>query len=118
MFEAADIREWRGSAVLDPENNKIGTFDAVYVDTASDDPTFATVTVGMPTRHRSVLVPLAGAVVGPGYVRVKHFRDQVKNAPSLDDGAELASDDEPEIFRHYDLEYQPGATGERRLARG
>jgi len=118
MFEAVDIRSWQGTAVLDPEGNKIGTFDSVYVDTASDEPTFATVTIGMPTRHRAVFVPLAGAVVGPGYVKVTHFRDQVKNAPSIPDGGELAAGDEPEIFAHYNLAYEQGASGERRLARG
>jgi hypothetical protein len=118
MFETADIRAWRGSAVLDPEGNKIGNLDSVYVDTATDEPTFATVTVGMPTRHRAVFVPLAGAVVGPGYVQVTHFRDQVKNAPSIADGGELAASDEPTVFAHYDLAYEQGASGERRLARG
>jgi hypothetical protein len=118
MFEAVDIREWHGHAVVDQEGNKIGTLDSVYLDTATDEPTFATVTIGLPTRHRAVFVPLAGAVVGPGYVRVSHFRDQVKNAPSIADSGELPASDEPAVFAHYDLTYEQGSSGERRLARG
>jgi len=54
MFEAADIREWRGHDVVDDSGHKIGTLESVYVDTSTDEPSFATVTVGLPTRHRLV----------------------------------------------------------------
>ena len=57
MFEAADIREWRGHDVIDPDRHKIGELEAVYVDTVTDLPSFATVRVGLPTRHRLVFVP-------------------------------------------------------------
>jgi Flp pilus assembly protein TadB len=30
MFEAADIREWRGHDVIDPDGHKIGELEAVY----------------------------------------------------------------------------------------
>lgn len=66
MFEAASIREWRGRDVVDPDGRKIGELEAVYVDTGTDLPFFATVTVGMPTRHRLAFVPLGQATVGPG----------------------------------------------------
>ncbi len=35
---------------------KIGELEAVYVDTGIDLPSFGTVKVGMPTRHRLVFV--------------------------------------------------------------
>jgi hypothetical protein len=54
VFEAQDIREWRGHDVVDHEQHKIGVLEAVYVDTATDQPAFATVMVGLPTRHRLV----------------------------------------------------------------
>ena len=52
MFEAGNIREWRGHDVVDAQGHKIGELAAVYVDTVSDLPSFGTVTVGKPTRHR------------------------------------------------------------------
>lgn len=117
MFEAGDIREWRGHDVVDSGGNKIGTLESVYVDTGTDQAAFATVTVGLPTRHRLVFVPLAGATVGPGYLKVTHNKGQVKDAPSIDTDGVLPATDEEAIFKHYDLPYEPGAGGERRLAR-
>jgi hypothetical protein len=117
MFEATDIREWRGHDVVDADGHKIGALEAVYVDTSTDQPAFATVTVGLPTRHRLVFVPLDHATVGPGYVKVGFDRKQVKDAPSIDTDGELPASDEEAIFQHYGLTYQTGAGGERRLAR-
>ncbi|GAA2742001.1 PRC-barrel domain-containing protein [Kitasatospora cinereorecta] len=117
VIESADIREWRQHAVVDARGKKIGTLESVYVNTATDEPFFATVTVGLPTRRRLVFVPLDGAVVGPGYVRVAFDRGFVKGAPSIDIDGVLPAEREPEVFAHYQLEYTPGAGGERRLAR-
>ncbi|GAA0658962.1 PRC-barrel domain-containing protein [Kitasatospora atroaurantiaca] len=117
MFEAADIREWRGHDVVDNDGHRIGTLESVYVDTATDQPSFATVTVGLPTRRRLVFVPLAGARVGPGYLQVAHPKSQVKNAPAIDTDGELPAEDEPAVFARYEVEYARGASGERRLAR-
>ncbi|MDH6121663.1 hypothetical protein ABH930_002332 [Kitasatospora sp. GAS204A] len=117
MFEPEDIREWRGHDVVDPEGRKIGPLEAIYVDTRTDLPAFATVTVGLLTRHRLAFVPLAGATVGPGYLKVQYPRNQVKNAPSIGTDAVLPAEDEPAVFAHYELPYEIGAAGERRLAR-
>jgi hypothetical protein len=117
VFEAANIREWRGHDVVDAEGHKIGELEAVYVDTSTDLPSFGTVKVGLPTRHRLVFVPLDQATVGPGYLKVRYDKNQVKNAPSISIDGELPAADEEAIFQHYDLTYQAGADGERRLAR-
>jgi hypothetical protein len=117
VFEAGDIREWRGYDVVDSNGHKIGELEAVYVDTSTDLPAFGTVKVGMPTRHRLVFVPLAQATVGPGYLKVAHDRKQVKDSPSIGTDGELPAADEEAIFKHYGLTYQPGTSGERQLAR-
>jgi PRC-barrel domain len=117
MFEASDIRDWRGHDVVDAQGHKIGELEAVYVDTVSDLPSFGTVTVGIPTRHRLVFVPLDLATVGPGYVKVTYDKKQVKDAPSIDTDGELPAGDEEAVFKHYGLAYPPGTDGERRLAR-
>ena len=87
------------------------------MDTATDAASFASVKVGMLSRHRLIFVPLDGAVVAPGYVKVAYPKKLVKDAPAIDTDGELMADDEPVVFAHYGLEYQPGAGGERRLAR-
>ncbi|MEV0974511.1 PRC-barrel domain-containing protein [Microtetraspora glauca] len=117
MFQAGDIREWRRHDVVDIEGHKIGTLESIYVDTATDRPAFATVTVGLPTRRRLVFVPLAGATVGPSYLKVAHPRSRVRRAPAIGIDGELPAEDEEAVFRHYAMSYAPGAGGERRLAR-
>lgn len=117
MFEAEDLREWKGKDVVDEQGAKIGSLEAVYFDTATEQPTFATIEVGMIGRHRLTFVPLAGATVSPAHVRVQTDKKLVRNAPSIATDGELVAADEPGIFEHYGLAYQPGATGERRLGR-
>jgi hypothetical protein len=117
MFEACDIREWRGHDVVDTNDQKIGALESVYVDTVTDEPFFATVTVGLPTRRRLVFVPLTGATVGPGYLKVTRPKDVVKQAPSIDPDGVLPAEDEEAIFAHYELDYTSGAGSARRLAR-
>jgi PRC-barrel domain len=117
VFEAADIREWRGHDVVDAGGHKVGALEAVYVDTGTDLPSFGTVRVGLPTRHRLVFVPLDHATVGPGYLKVRYDKRQVKDAPAIGTDGELPAGDEEAIFKHYGLTYQPGADGARLLAR-
>ena len=117
MFEAGDIREWRGHDVVDDAGHKIGALESVYVDTGTDRPSFATITVGLPTRRRLVFVPLDHATVGPAYLKVHYSKNQVRVSPSIDTDGELPAGDEEAIFKHYGLVFQPGSGGERRLAR-
>jgi hypothetical protein len=98
VFEAADIREWRGQDVVDPKGHKVGELEAVYVDTVSDLPSFGTVKVGIPTRHRLAFVPRDQATVGPRYVKVCYDKKQVKDAPSIGTDGELPVGDEEAIF--------------------
>jgi hypothetical protein len=118
VFEAENIRDWRQHDVVDDESKKIGRLEAVYVDTRTDEPTFASVVAGGGIRRRRlVFVPLAGAVVAPAYVKVRYPRKLVTSGPSIGTDDELLAEQEPDVFRHYDLEYATGSDGARRLAR-
>ncbi|MDX3453870.1 PRC-barrel domain-containing protein [Streptomyces sp. ME02-8801-2C] len=117
MIRPADIREWRDHDVIDTKQRRIGMLEAVYVDTATDEPAMATVRTGLPTRHRLVFVPLDDVVLGPGYVQVAYAKAQVRDAPSIGTDDVLPAEREEEIFQHYGMPYQPGAGGERQLAR-
>lgn len=116
-FFAENIRDWRGHAVVDGSGDRIGTLEAVYVDTATDEPSFATVQVGLVGRRRLVFVPLAGATVAPGYVQVRYDKKLARRAPFIDTDGELLAADEPKVFAHYGIDYPPGAQNQRRLAR-
>lgn len=117
MFEADDIRDWQGRAVVDKDGSKIGTLEGLYYDTASQLPTFASVQVGIVGRHRLTFVPLEGARVAPDHLRVLTDKKTVKEALEIDTDGALTAAQEPELFAHYGYAYQPGAGGERRLGR-
>ena len=117
MFPAENLRDWRGEKVIDPDGSKIGELEAIYVDTATDEPAFATVRVGMIGRHRLIFVPLTGATVTPSALRVRYDKKTVTDATGIDTDGELSAADEPRVFAHYQLPYQAGSSGERRLAR-
>jgi hypothetical protein len=115
VFPAENLRDWRGHKVIDPDGSTIGELEAVYVDTATDEPAFATVRVGFIGRHRLALVPTAGATVLPDAVRVRYDKKLVNDAPSIPTDGELTAADEPAVFAHYGLRYDPA--GGRRLGR-
>ena len=118
MIPAENVRDWRGRPVVDHDENRIGALEAVYVDTADDEPAFATVTLThLFGRNRLVFVPLGGAVVTPDHLKVAFSRQLVRDAPSIDADGELLADSEPGVFGHYGLDYRTGSLGERRLAR-
>ncbi|WP_436519540.1 PRC-barrel domain-containing protein [Actinoplanes sp. HUAS TT8] len=117
MFPAENLRDWRGQKVIDPDGAKIGDLEAVYVDTATDEPSFITVRVGFIGRHRLVFVPLDGATVRPDAVRVRYDKKLAGDAPAIDLDGELAAADEPRVFAHFGVPYIAGTGGERRLAR-
>jgi hypothetical protein len=117
MIQTADIREWRNEDVVDPKGHRIGALEAVYVDTTTDEPAVATVRTGLPTRHRLVFVPLDETVLGPGYLKVSYAKNLVKKAPAIGTDDILPAEQEKEIFHYYGKDYQPGANGERQLAR-
>jgi hypothetical protein len=117
VFPAENIRDWRGHRVVDSKGSRIGDLEAIYVDTDTDQPSFATVKVGMIGRSRLIFVPLRGATVAPGYLKVSVTKAQTKGAPSIDTDGELFAEAEPEVFAHYELPYRAGANGGRRLAR-
>src|SRR4051812_12055438 len=96
MFPAENLRDWRDEKIIDPTGTKIGDLEAVYVDTATDQPAFATVRVGFIGRHRLVFVPLDGATVSPSAIRVRYDKKLVTEAPGIDLDGELAAADEPE----------------------
>jgi hypothetical protein len=117
MFEPENIRDWRQHDVVDDTGAKIGKLESIYVDTATDQPVFASVTTGLPGRRHLVFVPLAGAMVAPDHLKVRYDKKHVKSAPSIDTDGELLAGMEPALFDHYGLGYEPGVGGERRLAR-
>jgi hypothetical protein len=118
MITHLNIAEWRGKALVDSEQDKIGKLEDVYVDVETDEPLFGTVREGVLGRHLT-FVPLRGLTIGPDSLQVLASNKQVKGAPEIAlEGDELSQQDESALYHYYQLNYTPPATASgRRLAR-
>jgi uncharacterized protein YrrD len=113
-----NVAEWHGKMLVDRNGEKIGKLQDVYVDVENDEPQFGTVKEGFIRRHLT-FVPLGGLQVGPDELMVPVSKEQVKDAPSIEQhGEELSQADESALYHHYELNYTPLRTESgRRLAR-
>jgi uncharacterized protein YrrD len=113
-----NLAEWNGKMLIDRDGEKIGKLQDVYVDVETDEPQFGTVKEGLIGRHLT-FVPLGGIKVGPDDLQVAVSRQQVKDAPNIEQhGEELSQADESALYHHYELNYTPPNTQSgRRLAR-
>jgi PRC-barrel domain len=113
-----NLAEWHGKMLIDRDGEKIGKLQDVYVDVETDEPQFGTVKEGLIGRHLT-FVPLGGIKVGPDDLQVAVSRQQVKDAPNIEQhGEELSQADESALYHHYELNYSPPNTQSgRRLAR-
>jgi uncharacterized protein YrrD len=104
--------------LLDSAGEKIGRLQDVYVDVETDEPQFATVKEGFIGRHLT-FVPLGGIKVGPDALEAAVSKQQVRDAPNIEQhGEELSQADESRLYHHYELNYIPPETESgRRLAR-
>jgi sporulation protein YlmC with PRC-barrel domain len=113
-----NVAQWHGKTLVDRDGEKIGKLEDVYVDVETDEPQFATVKEGLIGRHLT-FVPLGGIKVGPDGLQVAVTKQQVQDAPNLEQhGEELSQADESALYHHYELNYTPPNTESgRRLAR-
>src|SRR5450759_3750033 len=113
-----NVAEWRGRRLVDRNGERIGKLQDVYVDVETDEPQFATVKEGFIGRHLT-FVPLGGIKVGPESLEAAVSRQQVQDAPNIEQhGEELSQADESSLYHHYELNYTPPKTESgRRLAR-
>jgi uncharacterized protein (TIGR02271 family) len=102
-----DILNNKGS-VLSSSGDKIGSVDQFYVDDASGQIAWVSVSAGLFGTSESY-IPLDNATVQGNDVVVPYTKDQVKDAPKVNkDGGALEEDDQDLLYRHYGI---GGSTG-------
>src|SRR5947209_20114314 len=113
-----NVAEWHGKMLVDRDGERIGKLRDVYVDVETDEPQFGTVKEGFIGRHLT-FVPLGGIKVSPDGLQVAVSKEQVQDAPNIEQhGEELSQTDESVLYHHYELNYTPPDTESgRRLAR-
>ncbi|WP_378732165.1 PRC and DUF2382 domain-containing protein [Nocardia brasiliensis] len=98
------LEELIGSAVYDPEGDKIGKVKRIYVDNTSGAPTWVAVSTGLFSGDS--LVPLAGAELrhDPEALQVRVEKEEVKTAPHLEHDGLISPESERELFDHYHID--------------
>ncbi|MGH9066936.1 MAG: PRC-barrel domain containing protein [Acidimicrobiales bacterium] len=109
MAHIEDLGQWKGEAVVDPGGERMGKLAEIYYDSESDEPVFFGVKMGM-MGHSLAFVPSANAAIGKDRIVVGYARSVVKNAPTIEAGAELPADEEAKIFDYYQVPYEAGST--------
>ena len=101
-----------GRPVIGSDGEKIGTVADVYFDKETRQPEWALVTTGLfGTKHS--FVAITSATMEGDTLRVPFSKQQVADAPKLDDDGELSQDEEALLAQHYGLSYseEPSDTG-------
>ena len=99
-----------GLTAVDPSGSKIGTIGDVYVDDATNQPTWLAVNTGL-FGTRVSFVPLAGAEVNGDEVVVPFDKDVVKDAPNADADDHLDPQEEQRLYQHYNQDWSAGTEG-------
>ena len=104
MPEMTDAYEWHGRTMVGPDGEKIGTISEIYEDAETGKPEWATVSGGL-FGTKSNFVPLAGASPQGEDVRAIATKEQVKDAPGVENDRELSESEERRLFEHYGVPY-------------
>ncbi|MFZ0214901.1 MAG: PRC-barrel domain-containing protein [Candidatus Dormiibacterota bacterium] len=116
MSETPDYREWQGEEVRAASGDKIGSLEDVYFESETGHAMFLLVKSGLLGR-RLTFVPVRGTRPGRTYLQVQPSDEEIKQAPTIDSGADLTADDEERIYRYYSLDYQRPTSGRRLMRR-
>jgi uncharacterized protein (TIGR02271 family) len=104
------IQQYIGKNLFDDGGNKIGKIGAVFLDDATGQPEWLTVSTGFFGTNES-FVPVADASTRDDGLTVPYSKDKVKDAPNVDvDRGHLSSDEEAHLYRYYGLEYSTSAS--------
>jgi hypothetical protein len=95
-------RSWRGLTLVATDDEPVGKIEAIYVDRTTRQPEWALVHTGLFGSART-FVPLADAAQRGDTVRVPHDTSVVREAPRLEQDAELSEEDEARLYAHYGI---------------
>ena len=102
MINADQVQQLIGKDVVDATGSKVGTAGQVYLDDTTGQPAWVTVKTGLFGPSES-FAPLSEASTQGGQLRVPYAKDQIKDAPRVDDDGHLSPEQENELYRYYGL---------------
>jgi uncharacterized protein (TIGR02271 family) len=101
-----DLTGMIGRHVYDTEGNKVGTAGTIYQSDVTGAPEWITVKTGLFGTKES-FVPLNGAEADDKGLHLTVHKDQIKDAPRMEEDGHLSDAETAELYRHYGL--RPGA---------
>jgi uncharacterized protein (TIGR02271 family) len=109
MPEMTDAYQWHGRTMVGSDGEKIGKISEIYEDPETGKPEWATVSSGL-FGTKSNFVPLAGSSPDGEDVRADVTKDQVKDAPGVENDGDLSEPEERRLFEHYGVPYTSEGT--------
>lgn len=88
------------ATVYDKTGEKVGSLSQIYLDDATGQPSWATVNTGLFGMSES-FVPLEGATTRDEDLHVGYTKDQIKDAPGIDEEHHLEPGDEDRLYEYY-----------------
>ena len=105
MTQVTEAYDWNGRELIDADGGKVGTIEALFRDQDTEQPEWAAVSTGMFGKKLS-FVPIQDAEPTGESVRVPFSKDQIKDAPKIDDSeGQLSQDEEAQLYEHYGISY-------------
>jgi uncharacterized protein (TIGR02271 family) len=100
MSVQTGVEAWVGRTAVDPDGDKVGKIDEIYLDRASGQPEWMTVKTGL-FGSRTSFVPLRSASPSGDDVAIGYTKAQVKDAPNVDNDGALTDEEERRLYDHY-----------------
>lgn len=88
------------ASVVGVGGETIGGLGQIYMDDATDRPSWATVATGLFGRHESFF-PLDGARIEGRSIVIPFSKALVRDAPRIEPEGELEPDEQDRLYRHY-----------------
>ena len=105
MTQMTEAYSWRGRELVDTDGDKVGTVEELFRDQDTQQPEWAAVRTGLFGTKLS-FVPIEGAEPAGETVRVPFSKEQIKDAPKIDDSdGELSRQEEAQLYEHYGVSY-------------
>ncbi|WP_315276603.1 PRC and DUF2382 domain-containing protein [Kocuria carniphila] len=107
-----DVNAILSSTAYDADGDKVGKVEQVFLDDNSGEPTFLTVNTGLFGAKES-FVPVKDARQDGDRVVLPYQKDVIKDAPKVDADQHLSPQEEEELYRYYELNYDNGRDADR-----
>ena len=105
MTQVTEAYDWSGRELLDTDGDRVGTIEALFQDEDTQQPEWAAVKTSLFGTKLS-FVPIERAEPSGESLRVPFSKDQIKDAPRIDDSeGQLSQQDEAQLYEHYGMSY-------------